>query len=61
MGSYENDPTNYFFQAISTCMNPASPASAPDGKGVFEKAGIFARHHLIDSVANLKDDRISLR
>ena len=60
VGSYEDDPSLYLFQATSTCMSPASASSAPDGKGLFKKAQGFAKQHLIDPVTNLQDDRIYL-
>jgi hypothetical protein len=58
VGSYENDPSKYLFQAMTTCMMPATPASAPDGKGLFEKAKVLAKEKKIDPLTNLKDDRV---
>jgi hypothetical protein len=58
--SYEDDPSKYLLQATSTCMNPLTISSAPDGKGLFTKAAKLAKQKKIDPVENLKGSKIYL-
>ncbi|MCV6638566.1 poly(3-hydroxybutyrate) depolymerase [Candidatus Albibeggiatoa sp. nov. NOAA] len=55
-GSYETN--SYMINAETTCMNPIMNFMGPDGRQLYRKAQVFADRGDIDSLDNLKDDRV---